>query len=192
MRPHYVLVLEENDDHAELLTELLDAHAAPVVIHTVDHVTHALSMLSQNTYDLILTSSRVADISLDQFLDDLLEQSQGAPIIVIAGSGNVRAAADFAKRGVSEYLVKTRESLEILPELIQRYLKKRKRPALVKKKKQIFEKVASSENPLGHALRELERITLQLMKLQKRKKEVSVEELLQEMHQLRTILERNL
>ena len=44
-KPRYVLIIEDNVHHAELLTELLDRHFAPVIIHTVDSFSDGMEFL---------------------------------------------------------------------------------------------------------------------------------------------------
>ena len=54
-RPRYVLIIEDNVHHAELLTEVLDRHFAPVIIHTVDTIEDGIEFAGQTAYDLIIT-----------------------------------------------------------------------------------------------------------------------------------------
>ncbi|OGQ23036.1 MAG: hypothetical protein A3I05_07625 [Deltaproteobacteria bacterium RIFCSPLOWO2_02_FULL_44_10] len=179
-RPHYVLLLEENDHHAELLTELLDQYAAPVVIHAVDNLSDAMTMLQTNAYDLIFASAKIGDVPIEQFLDELFEKSHKAPVLVMAGSGNERKAAELTKKGVSEYLVKTKENLELLPDLIARYLKRRRKLPEVR--------TVSSENKAEEILREVDRIALHLTKLKKKKKDVFPDRLLDQVAHLKALL----
>lgn len=128
-RTRYVLLIEDNVHHAELVTELLDRHLAPVIVHTVDAIADAALFLERQGYDLVLSDASVRDEPLLAHIDRLLELAQGAPLIVIAGSGDERIAAELTRRGVSEYLVKTREALEALPALITRHVGHRRSPS---------------------------------------------------------------
>jgi FixJ family two-component response regulator len=93
-RPSYVLIMEDNPSHAELLTEVLDRHFSPIIIHTVDTIK--------------AIRRRFKDI----------------PLIVVTGRGDESLAAQLIRRGVTEYLVKTRETLESLPHVLEKFLKK--------------------------------------------------------------------
>ncbi|MBI4212065.1 MAG: response regulator [Deltaproteobacteria bacterium] len=125
----HVLLIEDNVDHAELLTELVDKYASPVVVHAVETFADAVKYLSKTTYDFIFTAGTVRGESILLHVDRLLELAAGAPFTVITGSGNERLAADLTKRGITEYLVKSRETLEAIPALIQKMLGMRKHRA---------------------------------------------------------------
>ena len=122
-RPHYLLVIEDNTHHAELITELLDQHCAPIVLHTVDTFDRAFSLLDENAYDLILTDSVIQGKQIKHEVGRLKQHAKGTPIIIVTGSGNERVAVELTRMGVVEYLVKTRETLEGLPEVVKRHLR---------------------------------------------------------------------
>ena len=123
-RPFYVLVMEDNPAHAELLTEILDRHFAPVIIHTVDTIRAGFEFLSQTEYDIILTDSTVGGDPLNLQLKEMRKRYKLIPIIVITGRGDESLAAQLVRKGATEYLVKTRETLDSLPHILERYLKK--------------------------------------------------------------------
>lgn len=117
-----VLVVEDNVNHAELINELLDRSFAPVVIHTVDSFGSALKFLHENQYELILTAGQVRGERILEYVQRLIEQGSGVPLIVITGSGDEHLAAELTRHGVTEYLVKSRETLELLPSLLKKHL----------------------------------------------------------------------
>lgn len=121
-RPRYVLLIEDNIHHAELMTELLDQHCAPIVLHTVDSIERAVTLLRENTYNLILTDSVVQGKQIKHDIGRLKELGKGAPILVVTGAGNERVAVELTRLGVVEYVIKTRETLEQLPRTVQRHL----------------------------------------------------------------------
>ena len=139
-----------------------------------------MTMLQTNAYDLIFASAKIGDVPIEQFLDELFEKSHKAPVLVMAGSGNERKAAELTKKGVSEYLVKTKENLELLPDLIARYLKRRRKLPEVR--------TVSSENKAEEILREVDRIALHLTKLKKKKKDVFPDRLLDQVAHLKALL----
>lgn len=119
-----VLILEENTDHLELLTALLEEHFSPIDIHTVETIEDCLEFLEQTAYDLIMTGYFISNSKISERLHEIIELSQGSPIIVISGSGDEHIAAEMIKLGASDYIVKNRKSLEKLPPLISKYFKK--------------------------------------------------------------------
>lgn len=120
--PRYVLLIEDNALHAELVTEILDAHCGPVIVHAVDAFHDAVEFLRQNDYHCVVTSAKVNDELLLEWIGRLIRFVGKTPIVAIAGSGNEREAAELIKRGVRDYLVKTRESLEHLPGILKRHI----------------------------------------------------------------------
>lgn len=123
-KAYYVLVMDDNPAHAELLTEVLDRYFAPVIIHTVDTIKAGFEFLAQTQYDLILTDSIVGGDTLLSQLKELKKRYKDVPLIVITGRGDESLAAQLIRRGATEYLVKTRETLDSLFHIISRYLKK--------------------------------------------------------------------
>ena len=121
-RPCYVLLIEDNVHHAELLTELQDKHFAPVIIHTVETIEDGLEFASQSNYDLILTGAIIRDEQITEAIPRLTKLAEGTPIMVISGRGDEMLAAEIIKRGATEYLVKTKETLDKLPALISKHL----------------------------------------------------------------------
>lgn len=164
-KPRYVLIIEDNPHHAELITEILDRHFAPVIIHTVDTIEDGLEFASQSTYDLILTGGVIGEIAITRNLPALSRLASNAPIIVISGRGDERLAAEFIKHGASEYLSKTRETLEQLPALLHKHLTKRRsktRPTTVHPK--FRHEVREAPTP-SEIIREVDRITQQALSI---------------------------
>jgi DNA-binding NtrC family response regulator len=127
IHPLHVLIIEENVHHAELLTELLDRRFAPVVIHTVDKYEDGVEFLSLSSYDIVLSDSFVGSNAIEQYVDEMIQNAHGTPIIVITGRGDEALAARLTRKGAAEYLVKTKETLEQLGDTIQHHLKKGKK-----------------------------------------------------------------
>jgi len=121
-RPRYALIIEDNGHHAELITEVLDRYFAPIIIHTVDTIDDGIEFAGQTNYDLIIAAGIVKENPITDFVGKLTELVGNAPLIVISGRGDEHMAAQIIKRGATEYLVKTRETLENLPTIIQKHL----------------------------------------------------------------------
>ena len=125
-RPKYVLIIEDNVHHAELITELLDRHFAPVIIHTVDSFHDGRHFLTQSYYDLVISTGFIGDHAFMDHVKDFVSLSHDTPLIVITGRGDEALAAKLTRKGVAEYLVKSQESLERLPDIIKKQLKRSK------------------------------------------------------------------
>lgn len=119
-----VLILEENTDHLELLTGLLEDHFSPIDIHTVETIEDCLDFLEQTAYDLVMTGCFIHNTCITERLADIVDRASGSPILVISGSGDENIAAQVIKLGASDYLVKNKKSLEKIPILVTKYFKK--------------------------------------------------------------------
>lgn len=121
--PALVLVIEDIAEHVDLITEALERECSPVYVEAVDSFAQALQLLQTKRYDLITCGGTVQDEKLNLVIKDFLAAAQGTPFIVITGSGDEALAARLMKKGVSDYVVKNRETLELLPKFFLKYLK---------------------------------------------------------------------
>lgn len=160
--PCYILVIENNVHHAELITEILDKNFAPVVIHTVDTIEDAFEFVTQSNYDLIISAGVVRDVPLSESIPKLLKLTNDCPIIIISGRSDEKLAAELIKKGAAEYLSKTRETLDNLPQVIRRHLKFRHAR---KEKKQHLEGTNNKLPSPATIVKELDRITQQALAL---------------------------
>lgn len=120
--PKYVLLIEDNGLHAELVTEILDVHCGPVIVHAVNDFSDAEDFLKQNSYQCLVTSERVNGEALLPAIERLRRLSRDTPIVVVAGSGDEHEAAELIKRGVHDYLIKNRDTLERLPGILKHHI----------------------------------------------------------------------
>lgn len=121
-----LLYLEDNPDHVELVAGALQPQYPGTQVESAAAIPDALVCMQKRRYDVILVSALIHGEATLPHLHKIVLQSKTAPVIVISGDGDEKGAANAIKHGASDYLVKSRESLEVLPYLIQRLLKKRK------------------------------------------------------------------
>lgn len=185
-RPRYVLIIEDNVHHAELLTEVLDRHFAPVIIHTVDTIADGLEFAAQAIYDLVLTGAVIRETPITDALQKLCKLVEGAPVIVISGRGDERLAAELIKRGATEYLVKSRETLEHLPELLTRLLSKRRRSSASRESRKPLKAVQQRLPSPAAIIREVDKLTQQALSIAepRRRKRSSKAQNLEQLDQL--------
>lgn len=162
-KPRYVLIIEDNTHHAELLTEILDRHFSPVIIHTVDTVEDGIDFVSQSAYDIILTDAVIMDLPVTRFIPKLSALSGGTPLIVISGRGDEKLAAEMIKQGATEYLTKTRETLDALPNMLRKHLD-HKRNSGRQRKKPINRRIGRPVPPTpSEIIHEVDRLTQQAL-----------------------------
>ena len=183
-KPYYVLVIEDNVHHAELITEVLDRHFAPVIIHTVDQVEDAIEFAGQSEYHLVITAGVVNDAPVADAIPKLSRLTGGVPIVVISGKGDEQLAADFIRAGAAEYLSKTQETLENLATLLKRHLSNRspKKRTTAKTKKGAEGKPSSP----AAIIREVDKLTQQALLIapSRRRKRRSIPQEIEQLDQL--------
>lgn len=127
MKALRILYLEDNTDHVELVTFAVQPQFPGTHVESAAVMPDAIACLQSRRYDMILVSATLQGGSIVPRLHEIVAYANSSPVIVISGDGDEKNAANAIKHGASDYLVKSRESLEVLPYLIQRLLKK-KRP----------------------------------------------------------------
>lgn len=150
-----ILIIEDNIDHVDLLSQVIERHYAPIDLHTVETIEDALDFIEQTSYDLVLTDLYINDVSIVDQIPILRTKLSNIPLIVITGSGDENLAAEVIKKGANDYLVKSRESLENIPVLINKYTKRISKSAGSRKLKKkgnenkLKEKILDEVSSLG-------------------------------------------
>lgn len=158
-----VLYLEDNPDHVELVAGAMQPHYPGTQVESAAALHDAVVCLQKRSYDVVLVAATLQGEPVIPYLQKIVLHSSSAPVIVISGDGDEKGAANAIKHGASDYLVKSRESLEVLPYLIQRLLKKR-RP--VATDNSTATSAASSSESVNHLMTEIEHISQRIHNLQ--------------------------
>lgn len=185
-KPRYVLIVEDNVHHAELLTEILDRHFAPVVIHTVDTIEDGIEFASQSDYDLVISAGVVRDVPVTDSLPKISRAVGGAPVVIISGRSDEKLAAELIKRGAAEYLAKTRETLENLPGLLEKHFTAG-RTGRRRKGRTLGEKKSNAPTPAA-IIREVDRLTQQALAIAGPRRRKRSGQFPQDIHQLDQLL----
>jgi len=185
-----VLILEENTDHLELLTSLLECHFSPIDIHTVETVEDCLDFLEQTAYDIIMSGCYIHNICITERLADIVSRSQGSPIIIISGSGDENMAAQTIKLGASDYIVKTRKSLDKIPGLLSKYFKRpHKTKSGERTKASGIETADRVLRELDHLMQKARNLTIDIASRSKTDDSSSLESLFSQIHRLRKLVQ---
>lgn len=150
----HILLIEDNEDHAELITRALSTGLGKVKIHLVKQVKKALSLLSHQKFDLILSDYYLPDTVGEAHIRQLVQKFPEIPVIIITGQGDEKTAARSIKAGADDYIVKTREALQALPKILNRVLTKHQ-SNLKKKKAEIRKELQEQKIALKNILDEV-------------------------------------
>ncbi len=114
-----ILLVEDEDTHAELISRAFAAHADRFSLIVVSSLEQAKEYLAASPPQLVI---------IDLFLPDgkgieILNTAEGGPlfpVIVITGQGDERVAVDAIKAGALDYVVKSSHTLADMPHIVER------------------------------------------------------------------------
>lgn len=149
-----ILLVEDDESHAELIRRLFENNSSAWVIHHVDSIRGALKWLEGNKMPfLVIADYLMPDgTGLDLIKGAMSAEEADFPLIIVTRAGSEQLAAHALKSGALDYVVKNPEELRELPWRADRAIREWKN--LIKRKR--------VEEELGVYVRELERATQDL------------------------------
>ncbi len=118
----HVLLVEDEQDHAELIREAFEAGAERTTLRVARSVREAREALATATPDLVITDLCLPDGEGSDLLSDEKEEVL-VPVVVMTGHGNEQAAVEAMKRGALDYVVKSEEILNGMPHVARRAMR---------------------------------------------------------------------
>lgn len=114
-----ILLIEDEDPHAELIARAFQEQGGRVNIHRARSLNEARAYLSANAPNLIIADWRLPDGESMALLPDHSDPL-ATPIILMTSYGNERIAVEALKSGALDYVVKSPESMMDMPHLAER------------------------------------------------------------------------
>ncbi|MBI5351345.1 MAG: PAS domain S-box protein [Chloroflexi bacterium] len=116
-----ILLIEDEDPHAELIQRAFEDQDSKIQIQRAKTLTEARAQISSSGFSLIIADWRLPDgDSLELFKNQ--PHPLNTPIIFMTSFGSERLAVEALKSGVSDYVVKSTESMLDMPHLSERAL----------------------------------------------------------------------
>ncbi len=149
-----VLLVEDDEGHAKLLRRAFRGQEDRFNIHVVSGLRAAREYLTEKSpgivlADLVLPDGRGMDLLLPK-ADDL-----PFPVVVMTSFGDETVAVEAIKLGALDYVVKSNETLEAMPRIIQRALREWEH---IIKQRQVEEQLKRLNDQLIEANIKLERL----------------------------------
>lgn len=119
-----ILLIEANAAHAKLIKDRLKKEMPKSNVDIVPSLDRGLVNLRKRTYHCIVTDSSPPDVSGSTLVRTLRKASDNVPIIVVTGRGDTRSGAEMIRNGATDYVGKSRTSLEMIPELVKKNIVK--------------------------------------------------------------------
>ncbi len=114
-----ILLIEDEDPHAELIQRAFEDQNSRARIHRVRSLTEARAQLLLQGPALIIADWRLPDGESMELLPNHNEPLS-TPIILMTSYGNERIAVEALKSGALDYVVKSPESMLDMPHLAER------------------------------------------------------------------------
>jgi putative two-component system response regulator len=114
-----VLLVEDDDDHALLVTEVLERALEGAIVSRAGSVAGAAELSHGSTWSLAVVDHNLPDGPGMQVLDALRAHDPTMPIVMLTGQGSEEAAIEAFRHGASDYVVKGGGYLEALATRVQ-------------------------------------------------------------------------
>ncbi len=111
-----ILLVEDDEDHFEFVKRSLGKSLDEYHLEQVATLRQAREFIDRRTPDLVLTDYKLPD----GCGSELIQLADGRfPIVLLTSHGNERIAVELMKAGVQDYIVKSPETFELLPQTIK-------------------------------------------------------------------------
>jgi CheY-like chemotaxis protein len=120
--PAHILLIEDDQTHAELVRQSFEFHADRFRLTVVYSLDEARELLAGFQPDLVITDLILPDALGTELLPSEKE-SLSFPVIVITSYGDQRVAVEAMKAGALDYVVKSEATLADMPHIAERGLR---------------------------------------------------------------------
>lgn len=135
-----ILLVEDNPDHLSFEKKSIEKLAGISKVITARSAREARAAISDQEFDLIILDYDLPDTDGLVFLESLTDTRLDIPVVMVTGLGNEKIAVQAMKLGAYDYVVKDRDYLKNLPDVINHSLEKlRLSRSLKKMEKQLRE-----------------------------------------------------
>ncbi len=131
----HVLLIEDDRVDQMAFRRMFSEHCASWTWRLADSIGMALEILEAETFDIVVSDYMLGD----GVGTEIIGRTNGAPVIVITGSGDEETAVKVLKAGAYDYLVKDveRRYLKVFPITVDNVLKRRNAEELREKKEKL-------------------------------------------------------
>jgi PAS domain S-box-containing protein len=118
-RQRRILYVEHHQADIDLTLEHFADSAAHFILEVVHSPSHALALLQEDKFDLVLVDLRMPEMTALDLLREAKHLGLLAPFIIITGQGDEAAAVAALKLGAFDYIIKRDNYLTHLPHAIE-------------------------------------------------------------------------
>jgi signal transduction histidine kinase len=156
-----ILLVADDEAHAELIRRAFDATGMTWVIHCVANLRDAVDWLAANTMPFVVLADYFLPdgTGLDLAKNAMCADEVDFPLIIMAGIGSAQMAVHTLKSGAMDFLLKSPEEFRELPWRVERAFRDWK---VISRRKRLEEELALYLKELGRAAQDIEDFTLLL------------------------------
>ena len=139
-----IMIIEDERGHFELMEQAIKKEFPDATIDLCEKADLCLSRLEENgsDIDVIIADYLLTGMTGLELFEELKRRKIDIPVIVVTGHGNENIAVRAMKLGAFDYVMKSGDFFELIPELIRKALRDRELKA---KKRQAEEALRESE-----------------------------------------------
>jgi len=119
-----ILLIEDNPDHLSFERKKIEKIEGVSLIDSAGSAREAKEKLGSKNFDLIVLDYQLPDTDGLSFLSSLIESDRHVAVVMVTGLGSEKVAVNAMKLGAYDYVVKDKEYLNNLPDVIKRSLEK--------------------------------------------------------------------
>jgi len=122
---YQILIIEDHPEQAHLMELILKRHGQPFAVQIIHDPEEGLARLRQEPADALVLDYSLPKMSGLEVLQVIKQEHPGLPVIMVTGQGDERIAVEAMRHGVYDYLVKTKDFLDLLPRVVTRAIEER-------------------------------------------------------------------
>lgn len=119
-REFQILIIEDHPEQAHLMELILKRHGQPFAVQILHDPEEGLAYLQHAPVDALVLDYSLPKMSGLEVLQVIKTDHPGLPVIMVTGQGDERIAVEAMRHGVYDYLVKTKDFLDLLPRVVTR------------------------------------------------------------------------
>ena len=119
-----ILVVEDFEPEADVIGYLIESYDSEkrFIVDYASTGNDAIRMFRGGVYDVVILDLTLPDIYGLEVLDDMKKCKPDVHIVIVTGYDDRETAVHAMKMGASEYIIKTSEAIQNIPNVIERLL----------------------------------------------------------------------